>query len=78
MAYGHAERNLAAIQLLEAQTEELLRGLPEPGSRQSRWLQLAAKASSQCPDAPTPGVPGHVHDHGVRDGTVMIRADVTR
>jgi hypothetical protein len=76
MAYGHAERNLAAIRLLEAQTEELLRSLMRPDSRQSRWPQQAA--SSQCPDAPTPGVPGHVHDHGVRDGTVMIRADVTR
>jgi hypothetical protein len=79
MAYGHAERNLAAIRRLEAETKELAGGLPQSGSGQSRWLQQTAKASSQRPDAPAPGVvPGHVHDHGVRDGTVMIRGDVTR
>ena len=78
MAYGHAERNLAAIRLLEAQTEELLRGLPQSGSRQPRWLQQAAEASSQCPGAPMPGVPGNVHDHGLADGTVMIRGGGTR
>jgi hypothetical protein len=35
MAYGHAERNLAALRLLEAETEELLRSLPQSGPRQS-------------------------------------------
>jgi hypothetical protein len=67
MAYGHAERNLATIRLLEAQTKELLSSLPQPGSGQSRWLQQTAKANSQHPDASAPGVPGHLHDHGVRD-----------
>jgi hypothetical protein len=73
MAYGHAERNLAAIRRLEAETEELLSSLPQSGSGQSRWLRQIAKASSQHPDAPAPRVPGHVHDHGVRGGPVMTR-----
>jgi hypothetical protein len=73
MAYGHAERNLAAIRRLEAETEELLSSLPQSGSGQSRWLRRTAKASSQHPDASAPGVPGHVHDHGARGGTVMTR-----
>ena len=76
MAYGHAERNLATMRRLEAETEELL-SLPQSGSGQSRWLQQAAKAGSQHPDASAPGVPGYLHDHGVRDGTV-ITGDVTR
>jgi len=38
MAYGHAERTLAAIRLLEAETAELLRGLPQLDAEQSRWL----------------------------------------
>jgi hypothetical protein len=49
MAYGHAERNLAAIWLLAACTEELLGSLARPGSGQSCWLQQAAEVSSQCP-----------------------------
>ena len=57
MAYGHAERNLAAIRLLEAQTEELLRSLPQSDPTQSGWPHQAAAASSPCPEAPTPGVP---------------------
>jgi hypothetical protein len=64
MAYGHAERNLATIRRLEAETEELLSSLPQSGSGPSRWLRQTAKASSQHPDASAPGVPGHVHDHG--------------
>jgi hypothetical protein len=78
MAYGHAERNLAAIQLLEACTEELFGSLAQPDSRQSCWPEQAAEVTSQCPGAPTPGVSGHVHDHGEREGTVMIRGDVAR
>ena len=68
MAYGHAERNLATMRRLAAETDELLSSLPQSGSGQSRWLQQAAKANSQHPDASAPGVPGHLHDHGVRDG----------
>jgi hypothetical protein len=39
MAYDHAERVLAAIRLLEAQTEELLDSLPQLSPEQSLWLQ---------------------------------------
>jgi hypothetical protein len=52
MAYGHAERNLAAIRRLEAETEELLSSLPQSGSGQPRWLQQTAKANSQQAGAP--------------------------
>lgn len=38
MAYGHAERTLAAIRLLEAQTAELLYSLPRLDPEQSSWL----------------------------------------
>ena len=57
MAYGHAERNLAAIRLLEACTEELFASLEQPGSRQSRWPEQGAAVSSRCPGVPAPGVP---------------------
>jgi len=39
MAYGHAERNLALIRLLEAETRQLLGSLGRPDHEQSAWLQ---------------------------------------
>jgi hypothetical protein len=39
MAYGHAERNLALIRQLEAETRELLGTLEQPDPEQSAWLQ---------------------------------------
>jgi len=39
MAYGHAERTLAAIRLLEAETRELLDRLPQLDPEQSQWRQ---------------------------------------
>jgi hypothetical protein len=39
MAYGHAERTLAAIRLLEAETRELLDDLPQLDREQSQWRQ---------------------------------------
>jgi len=39
MAYGHAERNLALIHQLEAETMNLLGSLEQPDSEQSAWLQ---------------------------------------
>ncbi len=39
MTYGHAERALAAIRRLEAETRELLAGLPHLDPEQSQWLQ---------------------------------------
>jgi hypothetical protein len=41
MAYGHAERNLALIRQLEAETEDLLGTLKEPDPEQSAAEQLA-------------------------------------
>jgi hypothetical protein len=39
MAYGHAERNLALIRQLEAETSKLLGSLNQPDPQQSGWLQ---------------------------------------
>ena len=39
MGYGHAERNLALIGRLEAETRELLGTLDQPDLEQSAWLQ---------------------------------------
>jgi hypothetical protein len=39
MAYGHAERNLALLRQLEAETRELLESLDRPDLEQSAWLQ---------------------------------------
>ena len=46
MAYGHAERTLAAIRRLEAETAELLRGLPQLDAEQSGWLREATESGS--------------------------------
>ena len=39
MAYGHAERNLALLRRLEAETQQLLENLNQPDPEQSAWLQ---------------------------------------
>ena len=39
MAYGHAERNLALLRQLEAETRRLLESLDQPDPEQSAWLQ---------------------------------------
>lgn len=39
MGYGHAERNLALIRQLEAETRELLGTLDQPDPERSAWLQ---------------------------------------
>ena len=44
-AYGHAERTLAAIRLIEAETAESLRSLPQLNAEQSRWLQEVTQAA---------------------------------
>jgi hypothetical protein len=49
MAYGHAERTLAAIQLLEAETRELLDSRPQLDPEQSQWRQeVTAQRSQRC------------------------------
>jgi hypothetical protein len=47
MAYGHAERNLAAIRQLEAETRELLSGLAQLDPEQLQWLQETAEAGPE-------------------------------
>ena len=49
MAYGHAERTLAAIRRLEAETRELLSGLAQLDPEQSQWLRevTVVKAASK-------------------------------
>jgi hypothetical protein len=39
MAYGHAERNLALLRQLEAETRQLLESLDQPDPEQSAWLR---------------------------------------
>lgn len=41
MTYGHAERTLATIRRLEAETAELLSGLDQLDPEQERWLREA-------------------------------------
>ena len=41
MTYGHAERNLALLRQLEAETRQLLQTLDQPDPEQSAWLQEA-------------------------------------
>jgi len=49
MAYGHAERTLAAIRLLEAETRDLLNGLAQLDPEQARWLQEVTEAGEEIP-----------------------------
>jgi hypothetical protein len=42
MTYGHAERNLALIRQLEAETRQLLENLEQPDARQSADLRTPA------------------------------------
>jgi hypothetical protein len=42
MAYGHAERNLALIRQLEAETAQLLGDVAKPNPEQSAWLRDVA------------------------------------
>jgi len=47
MAYGHAERTLAAIRLLEAETRELLSRREHLDPDHAQWLREAAEAASR-------------------------------
>jgi hypothetical protein len=59
MAYGHAERTLAAIRLLEAETRELLNGVDRLEPEHVRWLRDAADSASVRLQArgPSSGMP---------------------
>ena len=57
MAYGHAERTLAAIRLLEAETRELLSRREHLDPDQAQWLRETAEAASRrlrCAGVATP------------------------
>jgi len=45
MTYGHAERTLAAIRLLEAETRILLDDLDELSPEQAQWLDDVSAAA---------------------------------
>ncbi|MGH3165612.1 MAG: hypothetical protein ACRDN0_06920 [Trebonia sp.] len=49
MAYGHAERTLATIRLLEAETVELLTAQADLAAEEARWLREGGPA---CPATP--------------------------
>jgi hypothetical protein len=53
MAYGHAERNLAAIRKLEAETRQLLGTMTQLDQEQSAWLGEAAGPGDKGPDLPS-------------------------
>jgi hypothetical protein len=47
MGYGHAERTLATIRLLEAETRELLSRQEHLDPEQAQWLREAAESTSR-------------------------------
>jgi hypothetical protein len=61
MTYGHAERNLALIRQLEAETRRLLASPDQQDLEQSSWLQERAAGAA---DAPEPGWASTDHDDG--------------
>ena len=65
MTYGHAERNLAALRLLEAETAELLSGLAQHGPEQSRWLRETVSSGRR----------GHPAAHARRPRTLRHQRD---
>jgi hypothetical protein len=48
MAYGHAERNLALIRQLEAETRQLLASLNQPDAEQSAGSPAQADGPPSC------------------------------
>ena len=47
MAYGHAERTLAAIRLLEAETRDLLSRQEHLEPEHAEWLREAAESAAR-------------------------------
>jgi hypothetical protein len=47
MTYGHAERTLAAIRLLEAETRNLLSSPNHLTPQEAQWLRDAAESASR-------------------------------
>ena len=48
MGYGHAERNLALMRQLEAETRQLLGTIDQPDLEQSAWLREVASPERQA------------------------------
>ena len=46
MTYGHAERTLATIRLLEAETRDLLRRQEHLDPEHAQWLREAAESAA--------------------------------
>ena len=67
MAYGHAERNLALLRQLEAETRQLLESLDQPDPEQSAWLQRRP-AEEMTDEAPMAGRAGYVAAGPADDG----------
>ena len=58
MSYGHAERNLAMLRQLEAETRELLASLDQLDPERSAWLQEGASSGDDPLKQVSPGRPG--------------------
>jgi hypothetical protein len=54
MAYGHAERNLALIRQLEAETRKLIGSLDQLDPEHSAWLQEVTSPGWQAGGSPVP------------------------
>jgi len=59
VAYGHAERTLATIRLLEAETRELLVRLDELNPEHALWLRNAAESAAQRLESDGAAQPSH-------------------
>ena len=47
MTYGHAERTLAAIRLLEAETRDLLDSQDQLDAEETQWLRDTTRSASR-------------------------------
>jgi hypothetical protein len=73
VTYGHAERTLAAIRLLEAETVELLDGLPELDGEQASWLREVTSLGRTL--VPSPRQPAHA---GLPDAATAMKPAALR
>jgi hypothetical protein len=72
MAYGHAERNLAALRQLEVETRQLLESLDRLDPEQSAWLQ-GSPAEEMTDETVVAGQAGCVLAEPRGDGDVRLR-----
>jgi hypothetical protein len=72
MAYGHAERNLAALRQLEVETRQLLENLDRLDPEQSAWLQ-GSPAEEMTDETGVAGRTGCVLAGPRGDGDVCLR-----